>query len=111
MSEWTPETEVRPDRRKPEMSITMNVSCKAFHMFSQMEATLCIATNPSFVVDARVQRTIWSRPHLTVDTANSSNVIERIRAEVGSEQQMRSYEACRRNAIAGGTRGGNQEYD
>ena len=89
----------------------MNISCNVFQAYSQMEATLCIATSPSFVVDARVQRTIWSRPHLTVDTANSSNAIERIRAEVGSEQQMRSSEGCRRTGIAEGTRGGKQEYD
>ena len=110
VEECSPETEECPHHRRPAKSVMMNISCNVFQAYSQMEATLCIATSPSFVVDARVQRTIWSRPHLTVDTANSNNVIGRIRAEVGSEQQMRSSEGCARKAIAGGNERRNAEH-
>ena len=86
------------------MNVKTSISCNVSHTYHRIVATLCIATSPSFVIDARVQRTGKPRPHLTDDIANNIIVVIRIRAEVVSEQQMRSSGGCVRIAIARGTR-------
>ena len=85
------------------MNVRAIISCNVSHAYSRIVATLCIATSPSFVIDTRVQRTGKPRPHLTDDIANRIIIVViRIRAEVVSEQRVKSSGGCARIAIARG---------
>ena len=103
-AECTPLDEVRPVCLVPMMSIrpivTTSISCNVSQANFQVVATPCIASNQSFVIDTRVQRTGMPRPHLTDDIANVIIVVIRIPAELDSGQQMLSSGGCTRIAIA-----------